>query len=120
MYPFFFFSFCDRHTRVISGEEEAIYGWTAVNFAKGVLIKESEGTGRVTETSGRTYGVLELGGASTQIGFFEPNGDVMANLFKLQIGASKHWNVYVHSFLYFGKMILYFFPSAKVLSNPGF
>ena len=43
-----------------------------------------------------------MGGASTQSGFFEPNGDVMANLFKLQIGAARHWNVYVHSFLYFG------------------
>lgn len=26
----------------------------------------------------------------------------MANLFKLQIGQSKHWNIYAHSFLYFG------------------
>ena len=26
----------------------------------------------------------------------------MANLFKLQIGGARHWNVYVHSFLYFG------------------
>ena len=43
-----------------------------------------------------------MGGASTQIGFFENNGDVMANLFKLQIGGARHWNVYVHSFLYFG------------------
>lgn len=46
--------------------------------------------------------MIEMGGASTQIGFFEPNGDVMANLFKLQIGGARHWNVYVHSFLYFG------------------
>ena len=46
--------------------------------------------------------MIEMGGASTQIGFFEPNGDVMANLFKLQIGAARHWNIYVHSFLYFG------------------
>ena len=48
------------------------------------------------------YGMIEMGGASTQIGFFEPNGDLMANLFKLQIGGARHWNVYVHSFLYFG------------------
>ena len=47
-------------------------------------------------------GVLEMGSASTQICFFEPNGDGMANLFKLQLGAAKHWNVYAHSFLYFG------------------
>lgn len=90
-----------RFARVISGEEEAIYGWTAVNFVKGTLLKNSEGTGSVLSAK-LTYGVLEMGGASTQIGFFEPKGDVMANLFKLQIGAAKHWNVYAHSFLYFG------------------
>jgi hypothetical protein len=49
-----------------------------------------------------SYGMIEMGGASTQIAFFEPNGDVMANLFKLQIGGARHWNIYVHSFLYFG------------------
>eukprot|EP00980_Cylindrotheca_fusiformis_P018175 scaffold5887_cov122-Cylindrotheca_fusiformis.AAC.4 len=43
-----------------------------------------------------------MGGASTQIAFFEPNGDVMANLFKMQLGGARHWNIYVHSFLYFG------------------
>jgi GDA1/CD39 (nucleoside phosphatase) family len=90
-----------RHARVISGEEEAIYGWAAVNFVKGTLIANSEGSGSVRRAN-LTYGVLEMGGASTQVGFFEPEGDVMANLFKLQIGAAKHWNVYVHSFLYFG------------------
>lgn len=46
--------------------------------------------------------MIEMGGASTQIAFFEPNGDVMANLFKMQLGGARHWNVYVHSFLYFG------------------
>ena len=95
------FLYAPRHARVISGEEEAIYGWTAVNFAKGTLIPNSEGHGSVRRAN-LTYGVLEMGGASTQIGFFEPDGDVMANLFKLQIGASRHWNVYAHSFLYFG------------------
>mmetsp|Transcript_5290 Transcript_5290/g.10446 ORF Transcript_5290/g.10446 Transcript_5290/m.10446 type:complete len:645 (-) Transcript_5290:43-1977(-) len=96
--PFFFEV---EHARVISGEEEAIYGWAAVNFVKGTLLRNSEGTGSVLNP-GRSYGVLEMGGASTQIAFFQPNGDVMANLFKLQIGSSKHWNVYAHSFLYFG------------------
>jgi Golgi nucleoside diphosphatase len=86
---------------VISGEEEAIYGWTAVNFVKETLLKYSEGSGSVLDPD-LTYGMLEMGGASTQIAYFEPSGDVMANLFKLQIGAAKHWNVYAHSFLYFG------------------
>jgi GDA1/CD39 (nucleoside phosphatase) family len=65
------------------------------------LIANIKGTGAVRKAN-LTYGVLEMGGASAQIGFFEPEGDVMANLFKLQIGAAKHWNVYAHSFLYFG------------------
>lgn len=86
---------------MISGEEEAIYGWTAVNFVKGSLILNSEGTGTVSRAN-KTFGLLEMGGASAQIGFYEPDGDVMANLFKLQLGAAKHWNVYAHSFLYFG------------------
>jgi Golgi nucleoside diphosphatase len=95
------FYFEEEYARVISGEEEAIYGWAAVNFVKGTLTQNSKGSGSVLNPK-LTYGVLEMGGASTQIGFFEPNGDVMANLFKLQIGAAKHWNVYCHSFLYFG------------------
>jgi GDA1/CD39 (nucleoside phosphatase) family len=86
------FQYEKEYARVISGEEEAIYGWTAVNFVKGALLSNSEGSGTVLHPE-TTYGVLEMGGASAQIGFFEPNGDVMANLFKLQIGAAKHWNV---------------------------
>jgi Golgi nucleoside diphosphatase len=41
------FSFEDEQARVISGEEEAIYGWAAVNFIKGTLIEQSKGTGTV-------------------------------------------------------------------------
>ena len=52
--PFFFEV---EHARVISGEEEAIYGWAAVNFVKGTLLKNSEGTGSVLNP-GHTYGVL--------------------------------------------------------------
>lgn len=39
------FDFEDERARVISGEEEAIYGWVGVNFAKGTLISDSEGYG---------------------------------------------------------------------------
>jgi len=95
------FDFNDERARVISGEEEAIYGWVGVNFAKNVLIEGSEGSGLAKDPK-LTYGMLEMGGASTQIANFENNGDMMANLFKLQLGGSRHWNVYVHSYLYSG------------------
>ncbi|GMI45306.1 hypothetical protein TrCOL_g13325 [Triparma columacea] len=87
--------------RVISGEEEAIYGWTAINYLMGTLISNSGGSGTVISPN-ITYGALDMGGASTQISFYEPGEDIMSNLFKMQLGGSKHWNVYAHSFLYFG------------------
>ena len=95
------FAFEEERARVISGEEEAIYGWAAVNFVKGTLLSDSEGTGTVLNPR-RTYGMIEMGGASTQIGYYESNDDVMADLFKLQIGGARHWNVYCHSYLFFG------------------
>ena len=41
----------------------------------------------------------------------------MANLFKLQIGAAKHWNVYAHSFLYFGINGAYARHNARLVTN---
>lgn len=95
------FYFEDKHARVLSGEEEAIFDWTGVNFLLGNLVKQSEGSGEANNPA-VTYGALDLGGASAQISFIQKDDDIMANLFKLQIGQGKHWNVYAHSFLYFG------------------
>lgn len=94
------FYFEHDFARVVSGEEEGIYGWTAINFLLGKLLPASTGSGTVDANS--SVGALDLGGASTQISFFVPDQDILANMFKLQIGAQKHWNVYTHSFLYFG------------------
>jgi apyrase len=47
---------------VISGKKEALYGWIAVNYLMGFL-KEKDGN------LSPTMGILELGGASTQIAF---------------------------------------------------
>lgn len=41
----------------------------------------------------------------------------MANLFKLQIGGSKHWNVYAHSFLYFGVNGAYARHNARLVAE---
>lgn len=95
------FYFVDEHARVLSGEEEAVFDWTGVNFLMGGLVGESIGAGTVVNPK-KTHGALDLGGSSTQISFYEPNQDIMANLFKLQIGQAKHWNVYAHSFLFYG------------------
>ena len=95
------FYFENGYARILSGEEEAVFGWAGINFAMGNLVEESEGAGAVVNPK-LTYGSLDMGGASTQISFFEPDEDIMSNLFKLQIGQGKHWNLFAHSFLYFG------------------
>ncbi|CAM9669630.1 unnamed protein product, partial [Phaeothamnion confervicola] len=94
------FYFEPSFARVLSGEEEGVYSWTAVNFLQGNLLLETQGAGAVDANI--TYGTLDLGGASTQISFYRRDQDIVANLFKLQVGAQKHFNVYTHSFLYFG------------------
>ena len=91
----------DEQARTLSGEEEAIYNWAGVNFLVGDLIPETKGAGTVNPRR-PTHGALDLGGGSTQISFFEPSQDIMSNLFKLHIGQAKHWNVYSHSFLFYG------------------
>ncbi|KAG5177862.1 nucleoside phosphatase GDA1/CD39, partial [Tribonema minus] len=95
------FHFEYHYVRVLAGEEEGVYGWAAVNFLRGDLLPSSDGAG--TAASASTVGALDMGGASTQISFFRPDQDIMSNLFKLQIGSQKHWNVYTHSFLGFGE-----------------
>jgi Golgi nucleoside diphosphatase len=91
-----------ERVRVISGEEEAVYGWAGVNFLLGNLMKNSEGVGEAYGGAIHTFGALDMGGASSQISFFQPEGDVMSGLFKLQVGQGRHWNVYAHSHLMFG------------------
>ena len=94
------FYFTPEMARVISGEEEAIFSWVAMNFLLGNLLTDSEGVGEAfTNTS---IGTLDLGGSSTQIAFFVPSQDISEGLYKLQIGGNKHWNVYTKSFLQFG------------------
>lgn len=95
------FAFTHDYARAISGEEESVFGWTAVNFLMNTLLNNTAGQGTVVNPS-LTYGALDMGGASVQISFFDPQQDIMSNLFKLQIGSSRHWNLYAHSYLKFG------------------
>ncbi|KIM33393.1 hypothetical protein M408DRAFT_35292, partial [Serendipita vermifera MAFF 305830] len=57
---------CGGSVRVISGEEEGLFGWIAVNY-----LMEGFSSGG---TERQTYGFLDMGGASTQIAF-EPKND---------------------------------------------
>jgi len=106
-----------ERVRVISGEEEAVYDWAGVNLLLGNLMSNSEGVGEAYGGKIQTYGALDMGGASTQISFYQPQGDVMSNLFKLQIGQGKHWNVYAHSHLMFGMNMAESRRKARLVSD---
>lgn len=52
---------CGSSIRIISGEEEGLFGWIAVNYLMDGF------TGQADQR--QTYGFLDMGGASTQIAF---------------------------------------------------
>ena len=106
-----------ERVRVISGEEEAVYDWAGVNLLLGNLMSSSEGVGEAYGGAIRTYGALDMGGASTQISYYQPDGDVMSGLFKLQIGQGKHWNVYAHSHLMYGMNMAEARRKARLVRN---
>ena len=57
-YPF---TFVPEHARVITGKEEGLFAWLALNYALGTL----DGSGPTSSTG--TAGLVELGGASVQV-----------------------------------------------------
>lgn len=61
-----------------------------------------DGTGAGTARPTRAVGIVEMGGASSQVSFINPGHDIIENLFKVQVGGLKHWNIYARSFLHYG------------------
>ncbi|KAH8924028.1 hypothetical protein BT69DRAFT_1261802 [Atractiella rhizophila] len=65
---------CGHHVRVISGEEEGLFGWVAVNYLLDGFDAHlhADGEEEEGEQGSSTFGFLDMGGASTQIAF-EPS-----------------------------------------------
>lgn len=63
---------CGSSVQIITGEEEGLFGWIAVNYLMDGFV------GR-TKTEQTTYGFLDMGGASTQIAFEPADQDVRGN-----------------------------------------
>ncbi|EIW84748.1 hypothetical protein CONPUDRAFT_162097 [Coniophora puteana RWD-64-598 SS2] len=59
---------CGSSVKIITGEEEGLFGWIAVNY----LMDGFVGNSTSPSTNKTTYGFLDMGGASTQIAF-EPS-----------------------------------------------
>ncbi|TFK36334.1 nucleoside phosphatase family-domain-containing protein, partial [Crucibulum laeve] len=91
---------CGTSVRIITGEEEGLFGWIAVNYLMDGF------TGAQQNTT--TYGFLDMGGASTQIAY-EPtpaNRGDGSNLMDVRLrllgGEEIHHKVFVTTWLGYG------------------
>ncbi|THH08323.1 hypothetical protein EW145_g2784 [Phellinidium pouzarii] len=91
---------CGSSIRVITGEEEGLFGWIAVNYLMDQFAKADDGQ--------TTYGFLDMGGASTQIAFepSERERRKSKNLIDVQLrligGEEIHHQVFVTTWLGYG------------------
>eukprot|EP00039_Didymoeca_costata_P030295 m.28832 g.28832 ORF g.28832 m.28832 type:complete len:540 (-) comp8039_c0_seq1:239-1858(-) len=93
------FSMHSDDVRILSGAEEGVYGWLAVNYLER----------RLEHTADGTIAVMDMGGGSAQIAFAIPNhvaDDTNKDIFPLHVpthsGATSLHNIYVVTRLGFG------------------
>ncbi|KAI5122224.1 hypothetical protein M0805_002712 [Coniferiporia weirii] len=91
---------CGSSIRIITGEQEGLFGWIAVNYLMDQFTNE--------EDDKTTYGFLDMGGASTQIAF-EPSAEERKktkNLSDVRLrligGEEIHHQVFVTTWLGYG------------------
>lgn len=111
----FYIPDCSSHVNVIHGEEEGIYGWMSINSIMGSFDNPEE---HQHGDDHFTYGLLDMGGASTQV-VFQPNTteveEHQKNLYHILLNKlpekdgsqflqpnPMEFNVYSDSFLGFG------------------
>lgn len=83
-----------KDAKTISGKEEGIYGWLAVNYQLGLLQDKEK----------PLVGVMDTGGASVQIVFpVDVISSILANDLVSTTVYQRHINLFVHSFLGLGR-----------------
>lgn len=85
------FRFKNDFARVISGEEEGVYGWVAVNSQRNSLGAPPE----------QTLGALDMGGSSSQITFSPFFTSILEDFNLIHLGNTSI-RLYSHSFLGYG------------------
>ncbi|CAF1675672.1 unnamed protein product [Rotaria magnacalcarata] len=81
----------ESQVRIISGSEEGLSGWISTNILMGQLFENNKPFD--------TYGVSDMGGASTQISFISPNAT--NDRFDMTLFDTQY-DLYSHSYLCYG------------------
>lgn len=80
--------------KTITGNDEALFDWIAVNYKLGTL----------KSAQNKSVGVMDMGGASVQIVFPIPKNDEINQRNQVELDLyGQHINLYVHSFLGLGQ-----------------
>lgn len=85
------FYFLNEYARILSGEEEGIYGWLAVNNLLNSIFSKPN----------NTYGAIDLGGSSTQITFYPMDHNILENYNSILLN-NILIRLYSHSFIGYG------------------
>lgn len=93
-----------EQARIISGQEEGTFGWITANYMSGklgVMPKFNGLSSSVLKREVDTVGVLDMGGASTQITFFTPK-NIQPEYREDLVLYGNNYSVYTHSYLCYG------------------
>lgn len=86
----FYVPHCKSHVNIIDGDTEGLYGWLSINYLIGSFDWPEE---HIHGNDHYTYGLLDMGGASTQV-VFQPNSTESKehenNLYRLSLGMLPH------------------------------
>jgi apyrase len=112
--------------RILSGEEEGLYGWISSNYINGNFRFKIPNKRQIRET----VGALDMGGASTQISFTPEDPNSIENNYKLAVDIfGDTYNTYSRTYLCYGaneavrRILAYSLMEAgynSVISNPCF
>ena len=83
--------------RVITGNEEGIYGWISVNYLTKSL-SENNNLNMIKNT----YGVMDLGGSSLEITFLSNSTSKSGSFYEIDIG-KLNYSLYTYSFSHYGQ-----------------
>jgi len=89
----FNFTYKEEWARVITGEEEGVYGWVTTNYLKDILFEH--------DAKDHVVGALDLGGVSLQITFL-PKETPKENMHVLTLPKNV-FELYTYSFLKYGQ-----------------
>lgn len=90
------FRFRNEWASIITGSDEGLYAWVVANYALGTLGGDPL----------QTTGIIELGGASSQVTFVSSESIPSEFLRSVRLG-NITYNLYSHSFLHFGQNVAF-------------